>query len=197
MNYITTEKDSVLLGSGYLYAIEAKNFESDVTDVSDMVEIGCIKENAVFRRTHDSQEINSANYGLIELVNGRYTTEFETGVISYNAENVSRFLTGSKVVKSGNKVRTYFAERDKIPAVALVFVGKDEDTGVDFKLTMPKCKWIGDYELDFNNDDPVELNYHFRCLNVTMPNGEVGAAWTDDIESKTEGETQGDTQEQG
>ena len=179
MNYINTEKDSVLMGSGYLYAIEGADFDKNDVDVSDMVEIGYIKESATFRRSHEAQEINSANYGLIELINSKYTTEFETGIISYNASNVARFLTGSNVVTSQDEKTktTYFAEADKIPSVALVFVGKDEDTGNEIMLVMPKCKWQGEYELDFNNDDPVELNYNFRCLNTTMPNGKVGAAW--------------------
>lgn len=177
MNYLNTEKDSVLIGSGYLYAIEAADFDATDIDTDDMVEIGYIKENAVFKRTHEAVEINSANYGLVDIVGNKYTTEFETGIISYKAENVARFLTGSKVVTGSNRKTTYFAENDKIPAVALVFVGTDEDTGDEIMLVMPKCKWQGDYELDFNNDNPVELNYNFRCLNVTMPNGKVGAGW--------------------
>lgn len=177
MNYLNTEKDSVLMGSGYLYAIEYADFDASNVDTSAMVEIGYIKENAVFKRTHESVEINSANYGLVDTVNSRYTTTFDTGIISYKAENVSRFLTGSKVVTSTNKKTTYFAENDRIPAIALVFVGTDEETGNEIMLVMPKCKWQGDYELDFNNDNPVELNYGFRCLNVTMPNGKIGPAW--------------------
>lgn len=186
MNYINTEKDSVLMGSGYLYAIESKTFDAESFDVSEMVEIGYIKENAVFRRTHEAKEINSANYGLIEFINGNYTTEFETGIISYKAENVARFLTGSTIVNSDKKKITYFSENDKIPTIALVFVGKDEDTGEEIMLVMPKCKWCGDYELDFNNDDPIELNYNFRCLNVTMPNGKIGAAWLVETTTATE-----------
>lgn len=179
MNYITTEKDSVLMGSGYLYACAASEFTPNAIDTSSMTEIGYIKDNAVFRRTHEAQEITSANYGLVEMVNGNYTTEFDTGIISYKAENVSRFLTGSSVVADSehHKKTTYFAEGDKIPSVALVFVGNDENSGNEFMLVMPKTKWIGEYELDFNNDDPVELDYHFKCMNVTMPNGKVGAAW--------------------
>lgn len=193
MNYLNTEKDSVLMGSGYLYAIEADKFNAEAIDVETMDEIGYIKENAVFTRTHDAKEINSANYGLVDIVNGVYNTTFDTGVISYNAKNVSRFLTGDDVATpdpttaSGvktTKTTTYFAESSKTPAIALVFVGEDEETGNAIMLVMPKCKWQGTYTLDFNNDNPVELNYNFKCLNVTMPNNKVGAAWL--VETKTE-----------
>lgn len=187
MNITQTEKDSVLIGSGYLYALEAEDFTDD-TDIDEMVEIGYIKENASFKRTSDATEINSANYGLVDMIGGKYATEFETGIISYNASNVARFLTGSDVDKTvANKTRTYFGENDKRPKVALVFVGTDEETGNEIRLKMPRCIWIGEYNLDFNNDDPVELNYHFRCLNVKMPNGKIGAAWLDE-EQTTEAE---------
>ena len=174
---IKTEKDSVLIGSGFLYAIEADKFTPGM-ETSAMTEIGYIKDNATFKRSHESKEITSANYGMVEIVNGTYTTEFATNIISYKAENVSKFLTGSKVVVDNEKKTktTYFAEADKIPAIARVFVGEDES----FKLIMPKCKWQGEYELDFNTDDPVELSYDFRCLNVTLPNGKVGAAYMEE-----------------
>lgn len=186
MNYLNTEKDSVLMGSGYLYAVAAGSFDATDIDTTAMTEIGYIKDSAKFTRTHDQKEINSANYGTVEILNGKYTTTFETGVISYNAANVANFLTGDSVVTatpatSGttttNKKTTYYGEGSKSPAVALVFVGEDEDTGNSFMLVMPKCKWIGDYVLDFNNDNPVEMNYNFRCLNTTMPNGKIGAGW--------------------
>jgi len=191
MNYLSSDKDSVLMGSGFLYAMPYSDFTAG-TDITDMTEIGYIKESAKFTRTHEATEINSANYGLIDIVGNKYNTEFETGIISYNPENVASFLTGSSVVTSGTKQTTYFAENDKIPAIALVFVGTEEHTGKNIKLVMPKCKWIGDYELDFNNDDPVELNYQFKCLNVTMPNGKVGAAWLEEDTTATQAPANGD-----
>lgn len=177
MNYLNTHKDSVLLGSGYLYAMAADDFDKANVSVSGMTEIGYIKDSAKFTRTHDSKEIESANYGVVDTVNGKYTTTFETGVISYNAHNVANFLTGDTVVDGTNTKTTYFCEGAKSPAVALVFKGEDEDTGNSFMLVMPRCKWKGDYTLDFNNDNPVEMSYNFNCLNTTMANGKIGAGW--------------------
>ena len=179
-NILNTEKDTVMMGSGYLYAIEAAQFVADM-DVADMIEIGYIQdgESATFTRTHEMQDINSANYGLVDSVVSRYTTEFDTSVISYKAENVSRFLTGSRVVTSqdGKKKTMYYCEGDKIPNVALAFVTEDEDNGKKVTFYMPKSKWIGDYEVAFSQENPVALNYHFTCLNTTLPNGKVGAAY--------------------
>ena len=179
-NILSTEKDTVMMGSGYLYAIEAAQFTANM-DVADMVEIGYIQdgESATFTRTHEMQDINSANYGLVDSVVSRYTTEFDTSVISYKAENVSRFLTGSRVVTNsdGKRKTLYYCEGDKIPNVALAFVTEDEDNGKKVTFYMPKCKWIGDYEVAFSQENPVALNYHFTCLNTTLPNGKVGAAY--------------------
>ena len=94
-------------------------------------------------------------------------------------------MTGDDYVAgtaANNKVtnKTYFIEGAKTPAIALVFVGKDEDSGEEIKLIMPKCKWQGEYKLDFNNDNPVEINYSFKCFNVTLPNNKIGAAWLEE-----------------
>lgn len=186
MNYLNTDKDSVMMGSGYLYATEAATFDMSSIDTSAMTEIGYIKDSAKFTRSHDAKVITSANYGDITTVNGKYESTFDTNVISYKAENVARFLTGDSVVAgtptTANGVTTstkttYFAESSQSPAIALVFVGMDENTGNEIMLVMPKCKWQGEYTLDFNNDNPIEVNYNFKCFNVTLPNGKVGAAY--------------------
>jgi hypothetical protein len=176
---------SILIGSGFLYAQSAATFDMANFNTDNMTEIGYINDSAKFTRTHESKDIETANYGVVDTYNSKYTTSFETGVISYNAENIAQFLTGDDYVagtaaqgKITNK--TYFVESAKTPTVALVFVGTDEESGEQFKLVMPKCKWVGDYELDFNNDNPVALNYNFKCFNVTLPNNKTGAAWIEE-----------------
>lgn len=185
MNIYTDEKGSTVLGSGFLYAIESKNFTiSNTIDLSEMVEIGYIKDSAKFTRTHETKTITSANYGDITTLNGKYETTFDTNIISYNAENVARFLTGDKVVTgtpttsdgvTTTTKTTYFVESSQSPEIALVFVGKDKNSGDELALAMPKCKWQGEYVLDFNNDNPIETNYSFKCFNTILSNGELGA----------------------
>lgn len=190
MQILNTDKKSVLMGSGYLYAVESKNFDTENYDVDDMVEIGYIQENAVLRRTTEAKEITSANYGTVAVLNGAYTNEFETGIISYDADNVSRFLTGSQVTTvDGNIKRTYFCESDKHPTISLIFKGIDEDTQDEFIVVMPRAVWVGDYELDFNNDNPISLNYLFKLLNSKLPNGKNGAFFIDE-KTAAEGATE-------
>lgn len=175
MHIVDTEKDKYIIGSGYLYAIEAKDFTEDM-DVANMVEIGWIKENAVF--THDTEmvEISAANSdGLIDVIPGKTTTEFDTGIISYNPENVRRFLLGDCGGVEGDQDITHFG-RFRRPRVALVFVGTDE-SGAELRLVMPRCVWVGKYELNFNNNDPIETNYHFKCLRYKRTNGKTCSAY--------------------
>lgn len=173
-------------GSGYLFAIEAANFQRDNFDLDDMVEIGYIRESATFKHTQETQEVTTANYGTIAVLGGNAESTFETGIITYNANNVAKFLTGNSIVKSNGKNITYGSTKYQRPEVALVFVS--DKTDPDYTLVMPKCVWIGDYELDFNNDNPIEFNYNFKCLDVTMPNGEIGSYW-EITKAETENET--------
>jgi len=184
MKFITTDKDGVLIGSGYLYACNAKDFDGTNYDLEEMDELGYIKENAVFAREPEAKTITSANYGDVTNFISKYNTTFETGIFSYNPEKIKKF-SGNKVVTAdesdARKKTTYMGEKDQRPAVALVFVGEDEDTGEEFRLVMPKAQWTSAFELDFNNDDPVTLNYTFGLNNVRMPNGDIGAAWIEQI----------------
>ena len=175
-------KGRVPIGSGYLYATLASSFDVNDVDTDKMTEIGYIHTGVSFKRTHETKTIESANYGTLNTYNTKYDTTFETGIISYNAQNIAQFLTGDDYVAgtaANGKItnKTYFIESAKIPEVALVFVGKDEDTNEEMKLILPRCKWQGDYTLDFNNDNPIEINYSFKVLNTTLPNNKYGAGW--------------------
>ena len=173
-----------MIGSGYLYACAAADFDGANYDVETMDELGYIKENAVFSREPEAKVVTSANYGDVKNFISKYNTTFETGIFSYNPDKIKKF-SGNQVVTAdtadARKRTTYMGEKDQRPDVALVFVGEDEDTGEEFRLVMPKAQWTSAFELDFNNDDPVTLNYVFGLNNTRMPNGKIGAAWIDEI----------------
>ena len=176
MYIVDTEKGSINIGSGYLYAIEAKNFTEDM-DVAEMAEIGWIKDEATFTHNTEMVEISAANSdGVIAVIPGTTTTEFDTGIISYNPEHVRRFLLGNCGGVEGGVDVTNFG-RFRRPEVALVFVGTDKDNGKEMQLVMPRCVWVGEYQLNFNNNDPIELNYHFKCLRYKKADGTVCSAY--------------------
>lgn len=187
MRSFVTDHDTVAIGSGFLYAItlDDANFETAIdttnktVDVTKMTEMGYISGNATLTRTASTQDIMSANYGKVKSYKHTYNTEFATSIISYNAKNVANFMTGAETEDGENgEVYTYFGEDDQSPEIALVFVADDAKTGVKFTIVMPKASWIGDYLLDFNNDNPIALDFKFGCNNVTLPNGKTGSFWT-------------------
>lgn len=186
MKIFNTENGSVPVGSGYLYATLAKDFTENY-DLETMDDLGYIKEGESAKLTSEPEmlEVGSANKGDVGSAVKKYVTTFETGIISYNPVTVAKYLTGSDVddVTVGNKTgkRTYGNTNMQRPEIALVFVGTDEITGEEIRLVMPKCVWTAAYELDFNTDDPVALNYAFKCLDTMLPNGKRGAFWRDDL----------------
>ena len=179
MQIFETDKKSVMLGSGYLYAIESSKYEDGKTKTNDMDEIGYILNDATFTRSKDTKEVHTANYGTVVMFDNNHKAEFKTGIISYDPEMVSKYMTGSEIEKKDGTIRTYFSSDDQSPMVALVFAGKDKDSGREFNLVMPKCHFIGDYELKFDEDDPIELDFHFRCLDTEI-NGKNVHAWIDE-----------------
>lgn len=197
MRIFADAKGSINIGSGKLYAIEAEDYATAIddtaksVDVSAMTEIGCITGSATLTRTSTSSDIVSANYGKRVTYKHDYVTEFDTDVISYIPANVARFMTGSDTETITDGIITYFGEDDQSPDVTLVFVADDDKTGKKFTIVMPKANWIGDYTLDFNNDNPIALDFHFGCANVTLPNGKVGSAWV--INSADEEEEEEET----
>lgn len=188
MKFFETENGSVAVGSGYLYATLAKDFTEEYS-LETMDDLGYIKEGESAKLTSepDIGEVNSANKGAVGSYVKKYTTTFETGIISYNPTTVAKYLTGSDIVdvtvgkKKGK--RTFGNIDAQRPEIALVFVGVDESTGEETRLVMPKCVWTAVYELEFNTDDPVALNYSFKCLDTKLPNGKVGSFWRDDLKN--------------
>ena len=191
MRFFETVNGTVTVGSGNLYAMLAKDFTEDYS-LTEMDDLGYIKEGESAKLTSEPEigEINSANKGAVASYVKKYTNTFETGIISYNPETVAKYLTGADVedITVGNKKgkRTYGNAHMQRPEIALVFVGEDEDTGKEVRIVMPKCVWTSSYELDFNTDDPVALNYGFKLLDVTLPNGKLGAYWKDEIEPEAQ-----------
>lgn len=168
MNILKEEKGEVMIGSGLLYAQLASEFDCTNFNLTDMTEMGYIQDNAVFNREREYKDIETANYGTVDTIGGKTTTTFNTNIISYNAQNVAKFMTGAKVIDNNGKRITYYVTGAKVPTIALVFVGTDEDSGKEFMLVMPKCKWNSNLTLDFNNENPVALDFAYKCLTTTL-----------------------------
>lgn len=172
MYSVKTDTDRVVLGSGELYAV-VYDPDTDYSTLatSEMTCLGFIKENAELKTTIERKDIESANRGTIASIAGKKTVEFNTGIFSYDLENVASFLTGSEFKKVGSKTTFTFADNDKTPQVVLRFVAEDKDENTRITVDMFRCSWIGDFILDFNTEDPISFDYNFKVLTVLDENG--------------------------
>ena len=175
MNFIQTDTDNVVLGSGELYAEvydPAVDYESIKTE--DMTCIGYIKESAELKSSYERSEIESANRGTVATLTKKTNVEFSTGIMSWHLGNVAKFLTGSKYVENGGKKTYYFGDDDSTPQVVLRFVSDDESNGKRITVNMFRCMWQGELDFNFNKDDPITFDYNFKVLSNKMPNGKRG-----------------------
>lgn len=184
MRIFELENDSFApVGSGYLYAMLAKDFTEDY-NLDEMDDLGYIKDGESFKitSTPTMNKYKSANKGSVgSLVTG-YDTSCETGIISFNPVYVSKYLTGTDIknvtVGEKNGKRIYGNSDAQRPEVALVFVGADK-SGAEIRLVMPKCVWNSDFELEFNAEDITALNYGFDCHDVVLKDNSRVTYWLD------------------
>lgn len=177
MKFLNLDKGSVGVGCGYLYGMPVSEFKVGETTYADMTEIGYISEDgATFTRSAEAKDITTANYGVIATTNGAYTTEFDTGVISLNKDNLTTFTTGSEVEElEDGSYRIYGAESDKPAEIALCFSCTELGENEKFDLYMPRATWIPELEWTFDSENPLALNMHYKCVNTTLPNGKQGS----------------------
>jgi len=177
LNYITADSKSVVIGSGELYAIKhtaGMNYGTVTTE--SMTDLGFIQANAVLKAKAETKDLVGANCGIVGTVPLSKEVTFETGIMEWNLDNVSKFLTGSDysvVVETGVK-KFYYGDADKAPDVMLRFVAEDEATGKRITVDIYKCNFSGELSLDFNNDDPITFDYSFKVLSTIMPNTKRG-----------------------
>lgn len=169
-NYFKTDTDPVVMGSGELYAAPYnKDKLVDAMTLDEMECIGYIKENATITTEYERNEVTSANRGVVANFGSVSKVEFSTGIISFNLENVSKFLTGTYT-----DGKYYFEDSAVSPQLCLKFVSTDETAGKQIVINMYRTQWTGNLELDFNTEDPIEFDYTFTLLTNKTGSGKSG-----------------------
>lgn len=171
MNYVTNGDQSVVLGSGDLYAVAVSDiadlFNLTTTEEEKLTYLGYIEANAVLKSSVEKADIKAANAGKVGSVTKDKTITFATGIFSWNLSNVSKFLTGSDCTvdeATGKTVFTY-AHEDNAPNVYLRFVSTDEKAKKKITVNMLSCSFNSDLSFDFNNDKPITFDYAFDVLS--------------------------------
>ncbi|MBE7004169.1 MAG: hypothetical protein E7425_07790 [Ruminococcaceae bacterium] len=167
------EKSSVIVGSGYLYAIDADTienpFDMSAEDVDKLIEIGYIQGDATLKATAASVDLTTANYGKIGKIYSDKEVTFTTGIISWNLDNVSKFLTGSKFETAASGSRYYYGVDDNAPKVLLKFIADDQKEGKTISIVMPIAQFQGELEMNFSAENPVSFNYAFDLMTAVDP----------------------------
>ena len=176
MNYVSNnlksgEKSGVVVGSGYLYACIADEitnpYKITEEDLEKFTEIGYIESDAVLTANATSVDLKTANYGKIGKIYSDKEVSFVTGIISWNLDHISKYLTGSDFeATEDGKTRFYYGVDDRAPRVCLRFVSEDEREGKKIVIVMPLAQFQGELEMNFNAENPVSFNYAFDLMST-------------------------------
>lgn len=166
MNYISTDSENVVLGSGELYAALYTPEKSVVEMTTEEMDcIGYIKDSATITTNYERKSVTTANRGTIANFTTSTEVEFSTGIMSFNLENVAKYLTGS-TYEDGS----FYFEDSQAPTICLKFVMEDTANNKKIVIDMYRCNWTGNLNLDFNTEDAVEFDYTFAVLANMMDN---------------------------
>lgn len=161
------------VGSGYLYACEydqiANPYAITAEERAAFDEIGYIESDAVLSAKATGVDLKTANYGKIGKIYSDKEVSFVTGVISWDLENVAKYLTGSEYEETAAGTRFYYGVDDRAPRVCLIFVSEDEKEGKRISIVMPLAQFQGELEMNFNAENPVSFNYAFDLMSTVNP----------------------------
>lgn len=170
------ESDPIILGSGELYIALA----SDIADPENVTEaeeakflnIGAIESGASIDIANTYKEIEAANRGLIGKFKIKTNVKFSTGIMTWNMENISKFLTGSKFTedKTKGERKMVVGKDDRSPIVYLRFIHEKKDGSGNLIVNMYKSTFDGDLSFVFNTDNPVSVNYEFVGMTTNEGN---------------------------
>lgn len=172
-NLKSGKTSSVVVGSGYLYACDADKIANPYAITAEeratFDEIGYIESDAVLSAKATGVDLTTANYGKIGKIYSDKEVSFVAGVISWDLENVAKYLTGSEYEEMTAGTRFYYGVDDRAPRVCLIFVSEDEKEGKRISIVMPLAQFQGELEMDFNAENPVSFNYAFDLMSTVNP----------------------------
>ncbi|HHV26005.1 MAG TPA: hypothetical protein GXX63_02275 [Tissierellia bacterium] len=170
------ESDPIILGSGELYlalANEITNPEDfENFDDTNLINIGAIESGANVNIATEKGEIRSSNRGLITKYSIGKDVRFSTGVMTWNMESMSKFLTGSEYEEDiTNGIRKMvISAKDEPPTCYLRFVHEKKDGSGKLIANIYKAQFDGDLNFVFDTENPTTINYEFVGLETDNKN---------------------------
>lgn len=165
-----TASDPIILGSGELYLCLASDIENpeDVTteEEAKFLNIGAIESGANIDIANEYQEVKSANRGTVARFKVDSSVRFSTGIMTWNMENISKFLTGSSYTDDAltGERKMIVGKDDTPPNVYLRFIHTKKDSSGELIVNLYKATFDSDLSLVFANENPVTINYEFAGM---------------------------------
>ena len=168
--------EPIILGSGELYIAKSKDISNLAsptdTDLSKFVNIGAISGNASLTIKDDFTDIESTNRGIIDSLLKKRTVSFNTGIITFNLENLAKFIYGADYADDAeNKIKTVSIGNEVADKCYIKFVHTDKASGDKFIVNIPQSRFAGEQSFEFGEDATV-TNYEFKAL-ATLVNGKT------------------------
>ncbi len=167
--------DPIILGAGELY-LALSNEVSDPEDFenfddTNLINIGAIESGANIDIVTEKTEIRSTNRGLITKLSAGKDVRFSTGVMTWNMESISKFLTGSEYSEniSEGMRKMVIGSKDESPICYLRFVHEKKDGSGKLIVNMYKAQFDGDLNFIFG-EEPTTINYEFVGLETVNKN---------------------------
>lgn len=164
------EADKIVLGSGEIYL----GLTSEIEDVFNLTEeeeknllnVGAIESGATLNISAESEAIESDNRGVIARFNQGKNITFSTGVMTWDLDNMAKFLTGSKVEVQGNKKIMKLSEKDNAKDVYIKFIHEFKDGSGKLTVNLFKTQFTGELEFVFSKEGATTANYEFSANAV-------------------------------
>ena len=161
------ESDKIVLGSGEIYL----GLTSEIKDVFNLAEkeeegllnVGAIESGATLNIGAESEAIESDNRGVVARFNKGKNVTFSTGVMTWDLDNMAKFLTGSKIVKTDGKKVMRLSEKDNAQNVYIRFVHKFKDGSGELIVNVFKAQFTGELEFVFSKEGATTANYEFSA----------------------------------
>ena len=90
--------------------------------------------------------------------------KFDTGIMTWNLENISKFLTGSKFNETQTERKMIVGKDDMPPIIYLRFIHTKKDGTGELVVNIYRAMFNDDLSLNFSNENPVTINYNFAGM---------------------------------
>lgn len=162
--------DNIILGSGEIYI----GLYEDIEDVFDLTEeeekgllnVGAVESGATLTVENNFEGIESDNRGTIAQFNQGKDVIFSTGVMNWDTDMIAKFLTGSNIIKEGNKTIMRISDKDVAKDVYIRFIHEKKDGSGFLIVNVFRANFTGNLEFVFSKEGATTTNYEFTANSV-------------------------------